>query len=46
MLKTIKRQRGQSYTKQDIQAIRQQKSIKRSGKASRVLAQLSQSVGN
>lgn len=45
MLKTIKKQRGQTYSREDIAAIRQQRSIKRTGKASRVLAQLSQQSG-
>lgn len=45
MLKTIKKQRGQSYSREDIAAIRKQRNTKRNGKPSRVLAQLSQSVG-
>lgn len=45
MLKTIKKQRGQTYSREDIAAIRQQRTMKRSGKASRVLAQLSQQSG-
>lgn len=45
MLKTIKKQRGQTYSREDIAAIRQQRTMKRNGKASRVLAQLSQQSG-
>lgn len=45
MLKTIKKQRGQSYSREELQAIRQQRNMKKNGKPSRVLAQLSQSVG-
>lgn len=45
MLKTIKKQRGQTYSREDIAAIRQQRTLKRNGKASRVLAQLSQQSG-
>lgn len=45
MLKTIKKQRGQVFTQSQKQAIKQGVSIRRNGKASKVLAMLSQSVG-